>query len=389
MKKINTRLGVHYHLPIIIKNEKLYVQSYFGKWIDELCLSFKEVVLIVHTSKKNSNDDFFLKSSNIRIIDLGEKETFFLNRVIKFKYYHNIIQQNSDLIDIVCFRYPSPLTNILKIAFSNKKTFSLIVGNMWQLQFYQKISFYKNLILYFYWQIDHFIFSIVNRNSLNLSIYNAKKVFPLLSNVHFLHSSTIIKSDIVRKPKPFPKAVFTLIAVSRLQEDKGILSLIKAIEIVKKNDFNVQLNIVGEGNDDQTAKINELINSLNLQKQVTLLGKIKSNDILKKFDQADAHIVPALIDFSPRTTWEGAARGLPTIMSRGIDINYKHFNKNQKMLFFIANDHKEIADRVISIINDKALFKQLQLNSIEIAKDRTLEKSVERLVKFLRESDYI
>ena len=54
-----------------------------------------------------------------------------------------------------------------------------------------------------------------------------------------------------------------------------------------------------------------------------------------------------------------------------------------------ANNHKEKADLIISIINDKALFKQLQSYSIEIAKGRTLEKSVERLVKFFCESDYI
>ena len=51
-KKINLTFAVHYHIPAIVNDDGVFFPSYFGKWIDQLALSFKKIVLVVHTEKK-------------------------------------------------------------------------------------------------------------------------------------------------------------------------------------------------------------------------------------------------------------------------------------------------------------------------------------------------
>ena len=392
MKKINTRFAVHYHIPATLNNDKIYFPFYFSKWIDELCVIFKEVILIVHTyNQKPTTDEIPLKSTNIKIINLGPKDDFFLKRVFKFRYYQKIIKKNLNLFDIVCFRYPSPLTIYLNLALGNKPSFPIIVGNMWQLVFYSDIAFLKKIILFIYWYLDHTIFSFLYRSKLVFSIYNAKKVFPFLSKVTFLHTSTINKTDVVNTPKALPKNVYTLITVSRMAKDKGISSLIKAVNEVKNRGIKIRLNVVGGSNDYELSNLKNEVSKLNLKNEVKFFGQIASYKVLSHFDNADIKIVPALVDFSPRTTWEAASRGLPIIMSEGVGmgINKEHFHKNNKMLFFKANNYKNLADQIEKVSSDNVLFKQLQKNSIDIAKERTLENSVKYLVENLIKENYI
>ena len=51
----NKTLAVHYHVPIIRKEDKILCPHYFGIWIDSLAKYFGKVVLICYETKQPSS----------------------------------------------------------------------------------------------------------------------------------------------------------------------------------------------------------------------------------------------------------------------------------------------------------------------------------------------
>ena len=41
------RLALHYHLEARILGDDIYYDGAFGKWVDELAIHFKEIILII------------------------------------------------------------------------------------------------------------------------------------------------------------------------------------------------------------------------------------------------------------------------------------------------------------------------------------------------------
>ena len=42
-------LGFHYHVPAVLKNDKIFIPGYLGVFIDSLSPYFKEIVLFLHS----------------------------------------------------------------------------------------------------------------------------------------------------------------------------------------------------------------------------------------------------------------------------------------------------------------------------------------------------
>ena len=104
-----------------------------------------------------------------------------------------------------------------------------------------------------------------------------------------------IKNKDIEKEK---KKIFTIIAIGRLDPIKGFDSLIKEMS---KLDFDFQLNIIGEG--PQRSNLENLINTLNLNKKVSLLG-FKDN-IPQYLKNSDLQVISSLTEGLPLTLLEG------------------------------------------------------------------------------------
>ena len=59
------------------------------------------------------------------------------------------------------------------------------------------------------------------------------------------------------------------------------------------------------------------------------------------------------------------------------------------MLFFDPGDSAQLASAVINLFEDHDLFEYLQVSSLNIAKERTLEKSVANLIEHLEKNNIV
>ncbi len=86
----------------------------------------------------------------------------------------------------------------------------------------------------------------------------------------------------------------TLLTITRLVKRKNVKNVILAIDILKKKGFNIVYNIIGDG--PQINELNQLIETLNLQKEVKVLGFIDENEKIYHLQNSDIFILPSIFD---------------------------------------------------------------------------------------------
>lgn len=163
-----------------------------------------------------------------------------------------------------------------------------------------------------------------------------------------------------RRQLGFTKNDCILIYVGELSQRKNQSVLIDAMaDIVKKNP-KVTLLLVGKGK--LFSKYQERINSLNLQKNVHLLGY--RNDIVDLMQIADIAISSSLQEGLPVNLMEAMGVALPLIVSncRG---NRDLVNDNGIIIY--RNTVKEWEKSIIALLNSPSKMKEFGVNSLNQA----------------------
>lgn len=162
-----------------------------------------------------------------------------------------------------------------------------------------------------------------------------------------------------------------IICVSRITARKGIKYLIKAIKKLVDKDFNIELKIIGEGNDKENLE--KLTKNLNLEKYVEFLGMIKHEKLPEIYQQADLFILPSLNEGMSNTILEALASGLPIITTAtGGTKELVHDGKNGFIIKM--KNSNDIADKIEKLINNPELKQNMGIQSRIYAENFNWEK---------------
>ncbi len=118
-------------------------------------------------------------------------------------------------------------------------------------------------------------------------------------------------------PPPLPHDKFTFIAVGRLVEKKGFSYLLDACDLLRKQGFDFQCEIIGKG--PLEAVLKAQIQSLNLENSVRLTGYVPPNEMKNTYRRGDILVAPCIIaangdvDGLPNVCLEAMDCGLPVI----------------------------------------------------------------------------
>jgi len=192
---------------------------------------------------------------------------------------------------------------------------------------------------------------------------------------------TLIKGSGVNKdeynyfpPKGTNKINITF--TGRILKDKGILDLIKAVEILpKKIRLKVVLNIYGKIDLVNPAHITEK-ELKKLLKPNFVVWHGNSNDIKNVLALSDIYCLPSYREGLPKSTLEAMAIGRPIITTTapGCDDTVKEGFNGYKVK---AGDCKELSKKLQELIENNELRIQMGKNSRELfLKNFTLEKVV-------------
>lgn len=164
----------------------------------------------------------------------------------------------------------------------------------------------------------------------------------------------------------------------RILKDKGILELIKAIEILPKEiQSKVVLNIYGKIDLDNPAHIAE--NELKkLLKPNLIIWHGNTNDIKNVLIKSDIYCLPSYREGLPKSTIEAIAIGRPIVTTNApgcedtVSEGVNGFKVNVK-------DHKTLSEKLKILIEDEPLRIQMGKKSREIFEENfTLDKVVKQ-----------
>ena len=235
-------------------------------------------------------------------------------------------------------------------------------------------------------KIKNYIIKIGMQKAFNISdmlIFISKAVKESFEQKFKLVNNKIIYNGISNKfytdikiKKDYENNLLKLIYVGRLYKTKGISILISACKILKDNNINFKLTIVGDGEEKDNLK--KQVKELRLEEYIIFAGK--QTDVINWLDNADIFIYPSIWE-------EGFGISVIEAMSRGcIPVT---FNKgalpeiidNNKNGFIVNEDNaNELAKKLIEIHKlANQTREEIIKNAIERSKKYTIENTINNL----------
>jgi 1,2-diacylglycerol 3-alpha-glucosyltransferase len=148
--------------------------------------------------------------------------------------------------------------------------------------------------------------------------------------------------------------------VGRLIENKGILFLVEVMEELKKQNFRAKMLFIGAGPDEE--KLKEEVLKRRLKNEVIIAGKIMDREVLASaYLRADLFLFPSKYDTDGLVRREAGAHKTPSLVAK--DTMVSSLIKDNDTGFIAEYDVKKFAKRIMEIMSDKELLKQVGENT--------------------------
>ena len=189
-----------------------------------------------------------------------------------------------------------------------------------------------------------------------------KRIYAIKHGVNFTHISSIK----VNSGKSFD-ACF----MGRLIPEKGVFDLVRAWSKVVDKKRDARLVIIGTGKKAVVEQLNSLIRELNLSKNIIQTGWLYDEkfQIMKK---SKIFVFPSYAEGFALAICEAMACGLP-VVAYDLPVYKNIYRKG--MITVRTGDAQELANTIISILEDEASQKSLGRDATEQAKEYDWEKS--------------
>jgi colanic acid/amylovoran biosynthesis glycosyltransferase len=170
-----------------------------------------------------------------------------------------------------------------------------------------------------------------------------------------------------------------ILSVGRLVEEKALHDAIKAIqEVTLENpEWNINYTIIGDG--ALKPVLLELINNLNLQETVKLIGSKTTAEVRDIMHDNDLFLLSSISEVWPTVVLEAQAAGLVVLATNVGDI------KTMLKGGYIVENHNWFAQELKSLINKKEQWRTLSERGIKYVEDNySKKKIITQLLKFYR-----
>lgn len=185
---------------------------------------------------------------------------------------------------------------------------------------------------------------------------NSLRDFTVAAGFDVKHAAVIYcpinTSRFQSKPKAAEAPVRRLLYVGRLHEDKGVMTALRAMYIIKGK-FDVTLSVYGSGNPDYERKLKDLVRHQNLP--VQFFSALPPSEMPAVYAAHDALLFtsewPEPFALTPL---EAMASGMPVIgTTTGGSIEL--FRDRKNCLTYKAGDFEELAERIVELISDRSM----------------------------------
>ena len=226
--------------------------------------------------------------------------------------------------------------------------------------------------------------SYFTRNKIkNLSI-NSSKIKVIYPGINSINLPS-------KKQKLFNKYNYfkpILITIARLEKRKNHIKIIYAINDLLKEYNNLLYLIAGDG--PEKKRLSKIINKLNLNRNVKLLGKVNEKEKASLFDISDLHIMPTIDDKYSHSIEgfgisyiEAGMFGVPSISS-GIGGTKESVINNKTGIICDPNNIFSIKNSIKKILNNQKKYKKISFNAKNFSKKFIWDNVIKSYIDILK-----
>ena len=152
----------------------------------------------------------------------------------------------------------------------------------------------------------------------------------------------------------FRKNRLKILAVGRLAYEKNFDVLIRAIaHIVEKGFTRISVQVLGDG--EEYEKLSSLINSLQLNNYVELLGY--KDNVIEYMLNSHVFVITSRYEGLSVAMIEAFSCSLPVVASNAPGL--RDFINNENGILFAVGDYVDLAENIVKLFNDEKLYRLL------------------------------
>ncbi len=342
--------------PRVVKTERFWVYRFHSFNIPEIRF-FPQISSFGITPMAMIKLPILVKKLNIQVIHIE-------GRLFPISVF-------SALMNILVFKRPMILTVQGRLQVGLSAIFENIFDILITKTIYKKL---KKIICVSKSLKDRFLKLGIKPNKLTVIPNGVNTTF-------FVHNNSLkFLDNYIEGKKDYKKVIF----VGRLDKQKGVEYLIRAIPLVLSNYKKVHFFILGNGILEK--KLKGLAASLNLQSHITFLNMVPWKKMPRIYSSADIFCLPSIHEGFPLTIAEALSMGLVIVASdtEGIPDAIKE-NKNG-FLVELKNTN-QLAEKLIIALNLKtSKIQEIQKNNVKLARDKySWENITNQIIKVYKE----
>ncbi len=205
--------------------------------------------------------------------------------------------------------------------------------------------------------------------------YPYKDIFVVHYGVDSSRFENLSKTSLRDKFK-IPQNKKIIIFLGRLHPVKGVKYLIEAMSIIKKVSEDINLMIVGAGEEETYLK--NLVKEFNIEGFVSFIGQVPNVKVPEYTAIADIVVLPSVSEGA--LNMEMIASGLPIVATKVGGL--PEFIKNGENGFLVEpKNPKDIAEKVLLILGNNQLREKMSKNNREKVKEYSWENVINELEK--------
>lgn len=379
-------LGIYYS-AIRKCGGKLYSIGPFAKYVDHVATLFKKIVIIAPTTDSDRFDlTYEIKSRNARLLELPYFSTA-LESIKKRKEIVKRLESSISEYDILWTKYPAQYGDALCRAAlkAGKKVFVQIVGD--PLDAVRNTNKYGGFLRY---------------AAIGYARYKEKKMMEILrsvpvfanggvlyekfsrngsaKNLHLVVSSTLVEEDYHQRQDTCLGPKIRILYIGYLQQRKGLVYLIKAMEEIRKRHRNAELALIGDG--EEKRNLERLAGELSLSGSISFPGWISMGAALNRaYREADIFVFPTVAgEGTPRAILGAMANSLPVIATKTAGIP-DVVKDGENGILVEPKSPGAIADAVATMIEDGERRKRYIENGYQTARRHSMDGFLSGMIK--------
>ena len=166
-------------------------------------------------------------------------------------------------------------------------------------------------------------------------------------------------SDIFFEPNGNKKENKRILFAGHICEEKGIMTLLCSLDLLRKSFEDIKLVIAGDSRDRRFyAKVLGFVNEKKMQRHISFLGHLNDYELKNEYDKASVFAFPSEQDVAPLAVLQAMASSKAIVAARVGGIPYI-IDEGVNGLLTPKKDSRAFADSIAALIKDPGLSAKL------------------------------